>query len=633
MRTKIFFTLSIFLFIFTNKNNYSQIKITNPKSFDTLIAGSEISISWEGTELNEKVKIEFSENNGKNWNLITDDATNLNYLWKIPTYINSKFCKIKLTNSNIRDIYNTNPVLEWLATYGSSGEEVFLNLKHLNNELYILGQSRTNDLDLDSLKELFNIYYLNINKDGSVKKIIGKEESKALAANSNLLKYSDSIYFGFNIVELIWYPKYGKERNTDVNICKMDSNFKTIDNYFFGGTGEDYFSDAVIDKDSNLLILSSIYSKDLDVECNNGKLDAWLINIDINGKILKQMCLGSVENEMGGKIIKTNDKGYLISLRTSSDKFIYGKSYGDWNATIIKLDSNLIIEWGKTFGGENFDEIRNIIETKDNMFYLVGYTSSQYNDIIEPKGEKDAWILKVSNNGEMLWTKNFGGFYDDEFTDIIELDNGQLILTGFTFSPNGQLIKKYRESDAFILKMDQEGNIIWQNTLGGNLHDYLYKLVMHENSIYLAGLTGSNDGTLIEQNLNRKVYTQYNDIWLVKLNFERYENYTTVTEKNFSIFPKIIIQDTTFEFIEKPTISPNPTNDYIDVKFVLNKKTELKYEIYNLIGQKVLFNSFGFLENGSNVQNIDLKILPIGFYNIKLFTNEEEFIIKFLKTI
>ncbi len=103
--------------------------------------------------------------------------------------------------------------------------------------------------------------------------------------------------------------------------------------------------------------------------------------------------------------------------------------------------SVLVKVWDKTFGGSRDYEANSIIETGDGGYLVAGDTWSYGN------GKSDAWIIKIDKNGNKIWDKTFGGSDWDEAYSIIETKDGGYLVAGKTWSyGNGR-------SDAWIIKL------------------------------------------------------------------------------------------------------------------------------------------------------------------------------------
>ena len=102
---------------------------------------------------------------------------------------------------------------------------------------------------------------------------------------------------------------------------------------------------------------------------------------------------------------------------------------------VIKAEE-LQMEWQKSWGGNKYDNLNNVIETEDGNFILFGKSYSTDIEGLPNKGNEDAIILKYDKNGNMLWQKSWGGNEWDSFSSILDIKEGSVILSGHSSSTN-----------------------------------------------------------------------------------------------------------------------------------------------------------------------------------------------------
>lgn len=155
---------------------------------------------------------------------------------------------------------------------------------------------------------------------------------------------------------------------------------------------------------------------------------------------------------------------------------------------LLALMSNFVIaqEFTKLYGNSITNGGRDFIETSDGNFLIVGVNGP------------DAMLMKVDFNGDMLWTKNYGGDKTDEFNSVIE-DNGYYYICGSTASYTVDSV-----TDVFVVKTDLLGNVIWSRTFGGSgcagayCGDVGYKIIKEStNKFVIAGRAATNGFNLM----------------------------------------------------------------------------------------------------------------------------------------
>jgi hypothetical protein len=157
----------------------------------------------------------------------------------------------------------------------------------------------------------------------------------------------------------------------------------------------------------------------------------------------------------------------------------------------VKTDASGNIQWQNTIGGSGDDAPWSIRQTTDGGYILGGLSDSPISgDKTENgNGGLDYWIVKTDANGNIQWQNTIGGSYDDEIYSIQQTTDGGYILGGFSSSPiSGDKTENSNGSDDYwIVKTDESGNIQWQNTIGGNITDQLTSIQQTNDGGYILG--------------------------------------------------------------------------------------------------------------------------------------------------
>ena len=248
----------------------------------------------------------------------------------------------------------------------------------------------------------------------------------------------------------------------------------------FGGSDRDVALSITQTEDGGYAISGYTRSK------GKGKTDAWAIKLDEWGNMVWDKTFGLSDNDVAYSIIQIKDGGYAISGYT-----IF-KNIGEADLYIIKLDEKGNRVWDKIFFGSKWDSARSIIQTEDEGYVISGYTWSK------GSGKQDAWVIKLNNKGDMVWNKTFGGYDDDMASSIIQTKNGDYVAVGWTMS------KGSGKQDAWVIKLDEQGNIKWDKTFGGTNYDSARSIIQTEDEGYvISGYTwskgaGKADGWIIK---------------------------------------------------------------------------------------------------------------------------------------
>jgi protein involved in ribonucleotide reduction len=189
----------------------------------------------------------------------------------------------------------------------------------------------------------------------------------------------------------------------------------------------------------------------------------------------------------------TPDGGYLLAGETtSSDGDVIG-AHGNRDAFIIKVDANGNKQWSKPFGGSGNDYAKSITTTTDGGYVFVGHTDSNNEEFITNKGKVDFWVVKIDGSGNKIWSKTFGGTENDNARSIVAQLDGTLIVAGTTTSNNGDIKNTYGGSDVLVIKLSGEGNIIWTKTYGYTGDEEVWDMASTSDGGYvIAGGTHEN---------------------------------------------------------------------------------------------------------------------------------------------
>jgi len=192
-------------------------------------------------------------------------------------------------------------------------------------------------------------------------------------------------------------------------------------------------------------------------------------------------------DDRGQDVHQTTDDGYIITGHTAKSSASY-----DEDIWLIKTDSNGNVEWDQIFGGTACDEGLSVHQTTDGGYIITGHTKSY------GAGNCDIWLIRTDNKGNIIWDKTFGGIgYDVGYSVQITTDGGFLII-GYTESFGAG------DSDIWLIKTDNNGNMEWNKTYGGIGYDNGQSVQLTYDGGYI--ITGTID--LCNEN--------WLDVWLIK---------------------------------------------------------------------------------------------------------------------
>lgn len=184
------------------------------------------------------------------------------------------------------------------------------------------------------------------------------------------------------------------------------------------------------------------------------------------------------------------DSGFLLAGTTTSN------SAGSSQFWLVKISENGDSLWSRTYGGAGTDECYSMQLTWDGIF-LAGSTTSW------GAGSVDAWLLKTDRNGDSLWSRTYGGANTDVCKTILSPVTGGFALCGYTTSFGAG------SYDFWIVRIDDNGDSLWSRTFGGANIDMCYAACTDAmGNIALAGESPRTNGA---QNFRITLVNQWGD--------------------------------------------------------------------------------------------------------------------------
>ncbi len=252
--------------------------------------------------------------------------------------------------------------------------------------------------------------------------------------------------------------------------------------------------------DGGTIVAGYTDSNDGDVspQPNRDYWDMWIVKLDRCGTIQWERSFGGTGYESARDIAQTADGGYIVLGETNStDGGVIAGYGGTKDIWLLKLDGSGNLQWQKRYGGSGLD-IGNHIEIASDGGYLIAASSSSNDgDIIGNHGTggyTDGVFMKLTAAGAVQWSKCYGGSKNEELFDF-EIINGTTFLAGFTNSIDGDIPPDQKNYDVWLLALDQNGNKVFSKIYGGSQNDVAYSITKGaDGSLTLAGYTTSNDG-------------------------------------------------------------------------------------------------------------------------------------------
>ncbi len=313
----------------------------------------------------------------------------------------------------------------------------------------------------------------------------------------------------------------------DVWIIKLDSTGKIQWQKTYGGSLDDEARCIIQTKDGGYIFTGATRSNDGDVSGNHmvGMADVWVVKLDGQGNMQWQKTYGGTYADEGNSIRQTNDGGYIVAASNKSKDgdatgYIDGtrNNYlGRPNFWVIKLNNTGNVQWQKNYGGIGDDTPYSIEPTNDGGYIVAGKSESRImrnypSDVTDNHGNYDYWVIKLDGLGNIQWKKSYGGKDRDICNAIHQTPNGY-IMAGYSRSTDGDITKAHLDDEYWVVALDNNGNINWQKTYGGNSSDIASDIALTKDGGFLiAGTSSSNDADITGNNLWGQ------NGWLLKIN-------------------------------------------------------------------------------------------------------------------
>src|SRR3954470_1818445 len=226
--------------------------------------------------------------------------------------------------------------------------------------------------------------------------------------------------------------------------------------------------------------------------------DIAFIQMDGDGNILSQRTIATFESYP--KLLKirpVKSGGDIVGCYVSFD--------GDYDLRLTRVDEIGNILWEHTYGGIGFDFLASIEGTSDGGF-IVGASSYSsagkqkespfFGDGLFQPGDYllaggDFWVVRLDANGNKIWDRSFGGNLGDLFATAKEMPDHGFIIVGSSYSPAGTGNKTspaFGDTDGWVVRTGAAGNKLWEQSFGTPGEDLIIDVqIRADGSLILGG--------------------------------------------------------------------------------------------------------------------------------------------------
>ncbi|MBX2980580.1 MAG: T9SS type A sorting domain-containing protein [Flavobacteriales bacterium] len=492
----------------------------------------------------------------------------------------------------------TPPAIEWQHSYGGSMSDAAHSISPTSDGGYILaGYTDSNDGDVTGHHGLRDIWVVKLRSDGTLEwqRCFGgtwQEQNIAVIFETldggYILGGTTSSFDGD-----VDCPDPPASR---IWVAKIDPAGQLSWQRCLGGGGFDTFASIAFGPDG-YVVCGHTSSNDGDAISNNGSVDLLLVKLDLGGNTVWSRCYGGSRADVGRHVISTLDGNYLIAAQTQSNdgdiaglNTYYVLPSPGITGWVVKVNDEGDILWQRCIGGFSNDYLFSVREASDGFIWAAGYTNSNDGDVNGNQGAGDAWVVKLDSSGTIIDNRCLGGAGGDRFKDVHVLPTGNTIAIGYTNSSDGDVTAPLGNTDVWAVCLSPDLEILWQRTLGGSLADLGEGIApASDGGVVVAGLSLSADGNLTSNNGDA-------DLWVVKL------------------APWDDTQVSEFDGASHLQVYPNPAKDLLTIDLGGYEQVGEEIEVFDAVGRTVI----GPLKATSGVVHVSVAGLDTGSYSVVL---------------
>lgn len=402
--------------------------------------------------------------------------------------------------------------IEFTKVYGGSQDDTFHEVVATTDGGYAaLGYSQSVDGDIVDNTEQVNMYWLvKTDSSGNIqwsRTYGGSDDDRG----EHLIQTTDG---GFLIAGYTTSSDGDISQNAgfyDHWLLKLDASGNIQWERSYGFSGSDQLFSVIQTTDGGYFTGGFLDVSASGGDGNNGFTDAndtsnnraaehgvgefWGHKLDANGDMVWRRYFGGTNNDRAYQVVEAEDGGILLVGASESNDFDITDAQGSYDFWAVRIDSSGNLLWEQSYGGTEIDIAYAATKTQDGGYLLAGDSRSTDLDITDPNGNADVWLVKIDDQGNLLWQKNLGGSNFESARAIITYGSGSA-LTGGSRSADGDLTTNNGQNDIWVVTIDQNGNLIKQQSFGGNNQDFGYGIATYQNSIIIVGDTQSSNGDL-----------------------------------------------------------------------------------------------------------------------------------------
>lgn len=397
----------------------------------------------------------------------------------------------------------------------------------------------------------------------------------------------------------------------DLYLVRVDEHGDTLWTHTYGGSAMDIGYSVKQITDGGYIFAGSTTSY------GAGGMDIYLVRTNNNGDTLWTRTFGSGSDDIGFTVIETQD-GHFVIVGITYSYGVQGDVY------LIKVNSDGVLLWQKTYGGINRDGAFSVTETDDGELLVTGVTSSY------GAGGDDMWLLRLNTDGDTVWTKVHGNERDQAALCVNATSDRGCIIAGYGY---WELLG----DEMVVLRLDELGDTVWRHC-NGSLNDdcaYAAAELTNDRGCIIAGNFSYDAFVIRTDTLGSVVWTQMYGGAGIDCAYEIKETYdhgyiiVGITDSygsgGYDIYLIKILADTLASYEDDKhmpnqgymTIHPHPASDRCRLSYWVSQPGISTISLFNCVGEHIFDSVYSHSISGSHTLDLDVETLPSGIYFLR----------------
>ncbi len=316
--------------------------------------------------------------------------------------------------------------------------------------------------------------------------------------------------------------------------CLVFSQLNIEWEHTYGGVGWDELQTMALTSDGGYIFGSFTTTRTAGYEVSQDTRDTvywpalegdfWIVKTDGLGNIEWDKRYGGENQDRLWNIVQTNDGGYILAGESTSGYWMEktAMNWGGYDYWMVKIDAVGNMEWQKSYGGNHVDVLRTVIPLSDG-YLIAGYSGSDASPVKDEgsRGFEDYWVIRTDLLGNPMWQKVYGGTGQDVLYEAKQVPGGILLVgwstSGVGFEKSDPAFGGQYTSDVWIVKINENGDVLWENSFGGDGIDNAFDAIQTLDGNYiLTGFSSSNGNNSGPGNKSSARFGG-EDAWLVKI--------------------------------------------------------------------------------------------------------------------